>query len=106
MSPGTALRELQRAQAQLRKARQLLRQLRTGDGNPDARQNAFRAGYESLRQSHQILAALPAATATEEVLTRQLAVERYGTALLVRLRRLLRKDGVDTDDDAADDLDD
>ena len=40
---------------------------------------------------------------TEEVLTKQLAVQRYATALLVRLRRIARNDpgaldGLDFDD--------
>jgi hypothetical protein len=30
-------------------------------------------------------------------MTRQLAVQRYATALLVRLRRLLRNEGIDTE---------
>ena len=53
------------------------------------------------------MAGIPLAAASEEVLTRQLAVERYGTALLVRLRRILKKDGElpDDDDDLGDELD-
>ena len=36
------------------------------------------------------MAAIPGAAVNDEVLTKQLAVGRYATALLVRLRRLKR----------------
>ena len=43
------------------------------------------------------MAGIPLAAADEAVMTRQLAVQRYATALLVRLRRLLRNEGIDLD---------
>jgi hypothetical protein len=39
-------------------------------------------------------------------MTRQLAVQRYATALLVRLRRLMRNEGLDLDFGAFDQDDD
>ena len=48
MSSGTALRELQRAQAMLRKARQVMRDERAAGGSPERRQAVLRVGWESL----------------------------------------------------------
>ena len=96
MSPGAAIRQLQQAQAGLRKARQVLRSTK---GDPNAAPVVLKAGWESLTQAHRILAEIPLAAADETVMTKQLAVERYATALLVRLRRLLRKEHVDEGDD-------
>ncbi len=96
MSAGTALRNLQQAQAGLKKARQVLRHAK---GDPNANRGVLKVGWESLAKSHKILAEIPLAAATEPVMTKQLAVERYSTALLVRLRRLLRNDGATDDDD-------
>ena len=50
------------------------------------------------------MAAIPAEAADDDVLTKQLAVERYATALLVRLRRIKRNESTggasaDNDDD-------
>ncbi len=87
MSPGAALRELQQAQAGLRKARQLLKQSKD---NPRLLPKVFDAGWESLARAHRMMAAIPAVAADDEVLTKQLAVQRYATALLVRLRRIKR----------------
>ena len=92
MSPGTALRQLQQAQAGLKKARQLLKHAR-GEGS--ARSAVLRAGWESLAQANRLMAEIPMAAADEAVMTRQIAVQRYATALLVRLRRLLRNEGID-----------
>ena len=50
----------------------------------------FDAGWESLSKAHRMMAAIPAEAADDAVLTKQLAVERYATALLVRLRRIKR----------------
>ncbi len=101
------MRELQQAQAGLKKARALLQQAKD---NPRLLPKMFDAGWESLAKAHHILAAIPAAAADEDVLTKQLAVERYATALLVRLRRIKRKpsgDGAsDVDDDRFGDEDD
>ena len=96
MSAGTALRNLQQAQAGLKKARQVLR---LAKGDPAATRNVLKVGWESLAQSHKILAGIPLGAATEPVMTKQLAVERYSTALLVRLRRLLKNDDTAVDDD-------
>jgi hypothetical protein len=98
MSPGTALRQIQQAHAGLKKARQLLKM---GRDDPAAAPKLFEAGWDSLTQAHRVLASIPIAALDDTVLTKQLALERYATALLVRLRRLLRKENVDTD--AADD---
>jgi len=87
MSPGAALRELQQAHAGLRKARELLKQARN---DPRAVASAFDAGWESLSVAHRLMAAIPSEATDDAVLTKQLAVERYATALLVRLRRLKR----------------
>src|SRR4051812_45898407 len=101
MSPGTALRQLQQAQAGLKKARQVMKQSR---GDSAANQGVIRVGWESLAKAHRLLGEIPLSAVTEPVLTKQLAVERYATALLVRLRRLLRNEplGADLDDDDAD----
>lgn len=96
MSAGTALRNLQQAQAGLKKARQVLR---LAKGDPNAARGVLKVGWESLAKAHKILAEIPLAAATEPVMTKQLAVERYSTALLVRLRRVLRNDGAVDDDD-------
>ena len=103
MSPGTALRQIQQAQAGLKKARQILR---LSKGDPNATRHVLKAGWESLANAHKILAAIPVEAATEPVMTKQLAVERYSTALLVRLRRLLKHETVGVDDDDEQDFDD
>src|SRR5436309_16005421 len=90
MSPGTALRQLQQAQAGMKRARQALRVARPASGEPHELEVALRIGWESLVQAHRLLAAIPLAAANEPVMTRQLAVQRYATALLVRLRRIVR----------------
>ena len=56
------------------------------------------------------MAEIPPEAADEAVLTKQLAVQRYATALLVRLRRLNAKRGdrprrLDDEDDRFDDED-
>ena len=100
MTPGAALRDLQHAQAALKKARALLKEMRD---NPRLWPKVFEAGWHSLSQAHRVIAAIPASAADDGVLTKQLAVERYATALLVRLRRLKRNQGIlgasDVDDD-------
>jgi hypothetical protein len=104
MSPGTALRNLQQAHAGLKKARQVLR---LAKGDPNATRRVLEAGWGALVQSHRLLAGIPVDAATDEVLTKQLSVQRYATALLVRLRRLVRGGAVaEADDDESDaDLD-
>jgi hypothetical protein len=96
MSPGAALRQLQQAQAGLKKSRQALR---LAKGDPGAAQGVLRLGWESLAQTHRLLASIPLAAADEAVMTKQLAVERYATALLVRLRRIVRNEYSAADDD-------
>jgi hypothetical protein len=92
MSPGTALRQLQQAQAGLKKARQLLKQAKEREGHTTT---VFEAGWANLTQAHRLMAEIPPEAADEDVLTKQLAVQRYATALLVRLRRLQRGGGID-----------
>lgn len=102
MSSGTALRQLHQAQAGLKKARQAIRIAR---GNPDRAPSVLKVGWESLAQCNRVLATIPLAAADDAVMTRQLAVQRYATALLVRLRRLARNDfaGADEDDETEED---
>ena len=50
------------------------------------------------------MAAIPRGAVDEAVLTQQLSVQRYATALLVRLRRLMRQGEVGPDDDDSPDL--
>jgi hypothetical protein len=100
MSPGAALRNIQQAHAGLRKARQALR---LAKGDPHATRGVLKLGWESLAQAHRLLALTPLEAATEPVMTKQLAAERYATALLVRLRRLLRNEPAGTDEGDEDD---
>jgi hypothetical protein len=81
------MRGLQQAHAGLRKARELLKHARHDQGSAPA---VFDAAWESLTYAHRLLAAIPSEATDDAVLTKQLAVERYATALLVRLRRLKR----------------
>jgi hypothetical protein len=102
MSPGAALRDLQQAQAGLKKARVLLKQVRE---NPRTLPAVFAAGWESLTHAHRLMASIPRDAVDDDVLTKQLALQRYATALLVRLRRLHRNEGADgagADDDFGD----
>ena len=101
-SPGAVLRELQRAQAGMKKARQALAASRGGRADPQA---LLKIGFAGLAQASRIMAEIPLSAANEAVLTKQLAVQRYATALLVRLRRIVRNepgalDGLDDDSDA------
>ena len=72
ISPGAALRQIQQAQAGLKKARQALRQARAIRGVA----GVLKLGWESLAQAHRLLAAIPLAAATEPVMTKLLAVQR------------------------------
>jgi hypothetical protein len=87
-SPGEVLRQLNQAQNGMRKARQSLPLVRDGAIEP---RNAIRAGWESLQAAHRVLAGVPLGAANDDVMARQIAAQRYATALLVRLRRLVRK---------------
>ncbi len=104
MSPGGALREIQRAHAGLKKARQFLKM---GRDDPRLAPKIFEAGWSSLLETHRLLASIPSEAVDDAVLTKQLALERYATALLVRLRRLRRQEssgtGADLDDELFDD---
>jgi hypothetical protein len=105
MSAGAALRQLQQAQAGMRKARQAIRLTRAaGDRNAEAAQHVLRAGWETLARALRLMSEIPASAANEAVMTKQLAAQRYATALLVRLRRIARNEpgaweGADDDDD-------
>jgi hypothetical protein len=96
MSPGAALRQIQQAHAGLRKARQAMRLAR---GDDQATPGLLKAGWAALAQANRLIAAIPLEAATDEVMTKQLAVQRYATALLVRLRRLLRREGPAADEE-------
>lgn len=98
MSAATALRTLQQAQAGLRKARSALRAARPSASSPQGLPEVMKVGWEGLAHCHRLLATIPLAAATEPVLTKQLAVQRYATALLVRLRRVARNEPGGDDD--------
>ncbi|WP_250846915.1 hypothetical protein [Aquisphaera insulae] len=100
MSSGAALRNLKQAQAGLKKARQLMAQARQ---DPEAVPKVIDIGWDSLVQAHRIMAGIPVSAADEAVLTQQLALQRYATALLVRLRRLIRRGEIGPDE--IDDID-
>src|SRR4051794_20881603 len=106
MSPGTALRQLQQAQAGLKKARQAIRSAREAGADESARARVLAVGWQSLAQCNKLLAEIPLDAATEPVMTKQLAVQRYATALLVRLRRIARNEpgAIGFDDDADDEI--
>lgn len=99
MSPGAALRELEHAQAGLKKARELLKHARDGS---IAFHRVWDAGWSSLRAAHRVMAAIPGEAIDDAVMTRQLALERYAAALLVRLRRLKRREDTGSTSGAGD----
>ncbi len=112
MSSAHALRQIEQARAGLKKARRLLAEARADlrDGQLDdiRRAEILRFGWKALSTSHKLLAEIAVEAADERVMTKQLAAERYATALLVRLRRLLKNqltadDGLDDEIEAADD---
>jgi hypothetical protein len=106
MTSGEALRQLRLAQAGMKKVRQSLALLRREDVAPGAVQAAMKSGWASLSQAYRLLSSIPLEAASDEVLTRQIALQRYATALLVRLRRLARAEGGAEDlDDEFDDAD-
>lgn len=106
MSAGTALRNLQQAHAALKRARQALASIRGGD-DPDAAQGVLRVGWDALARTHRLLAEIPVGAANDAVMTKQLSVQRYATALLVRLRRLARNEvGELSGDDGDEDFED
>lgn len=92
MSPGTALRNLQQAQAGMKKARQAIRMARESGADANTATRVLKIGWDSLVHAQRLLAEIPLDAATEPVMTKQLAVQRYATALLVRLRRIARNE--------------
>ncbi len=102
MSPATALRQLQQAQAGLKKARQAMRMAREAEAEGPALAKVLAVGWQSLTQCHRLLAEIPIEAANEPVMTKELAVQRYATSLLVRLRRIARNEpgALDLGDDA------
>jgi hypothetical protein len=103
LSSGSARRQLEQAQAGMKKARQALRVVRERN-DPETRHHALRVGWESLVRAHRLMSEIPLAAADDAVLTKQLAAQRYATALLVRLRRLVRNElGAPDAEDALDD---
>ena len=107
MTPGAALRQLQHAQQAMKKVRKALVAIREADpeDRPGLAEHSLKAGWESLARTHRDLASIPLSSANDEVMARQIAVQRYATALLVRLRRIVRNDprALDGADDDADD---
>ena len=91
MSPATALRQIQQAQAGLKKARQAIRFAREAN-DPSAAPRVLKVGWDSLTFCFKTLAEIPLEAATEPVMTKQLSLQRYATALLVRLRRIARNE--------------
>ena len=73
----------------IEEARELLKQAKEHPGSLPA---AIRCGLGKSGQAHRLMAAIPRAAADEAVLTKHLAVGRYATALLVRLRRMKRQE--------------
>lgn len=92
MSPGAALRQIQAAQAGLKKVRKSMLAVRQAPDREDLRHQVIREGWDALARAHRELAAIPLAAANEAVMTKQLALQKYATSLLVRLRRLIRND--------------
>ena len=103
---GSVLRDVQQAQAGMKKVRQALAAARQ---DPDVdEKRLLEMGWQSLARAHKVLAETPLSAASDEVMTRSISMQRYATALLVRLRRLARHgggglDGLDDDDLGEDD---
>lgn len=104
-TPGAVLRDLNQAQDQMRKTRKLMTQVRSEPAGSPSRERAVAAGWTALAKTHRLLAEIPFEAATDPVLLRQLAVQRYATALLVRLRRLTRNEAMGDESDEFDDHD-
>lgn len=88
----------------MKKARQAITALRGGAPSDEAVERVLRLGWDSLASAQRLLASIPLESATEPVMTRQIALQRYATALLVRLRRLRRRDFRSEPDDADEDV--
>ena len=106
-SSGTILRQLQAVQGGMKKARKAMLLVRQDPANEPLRRRVLEEGWASLTRAHQALAGIPLGAANEDVMTRQLALQRYATSLLVRLRRLARNDAKALEglDEEGDDLD-
>jgi hypothetical protein len=102
-TPGAVLRDLNHTQDLMRKARKLIAQVRSEPPGSPGRTKAMQVGWSALGKTHTLLAAVPLEAATDPVLMKQLSVQRYATALLVRLRRLTRNEAVADDADEGDD---
>jgi hypothetical protein len=89
-----ALRQLEQARAGLSEARRVLKQARNLEQTDPV---VFAVGWESLTRAHRLMSGILPEAVDEAVLTRQLALQRYATALLVRLRRLYRHQDTDRD---------
>ena len=105
MSPATALRNLHQAQAGLKKARQVMRTARESGADGPTLARVLKVGWDSLTLCHKLLSEIPLDAATEPVMTKQMAVQRYATSLLVRLRRIAKNEpgALDGGDDDLDD---
>ncbi len=97
MSPATALRKLEQAKAGLRNARKAMKMLRTVSSPSDSVKNGvFTEGWTSLALAQRLMGEIPAESASEDVMTRQLAVQRVrnlasGTAPQVGKERFPRR---------------
>lgn len=92
MTHGTALRQLMAAQTGLKKARKTMLAARQAPEKEGLRHVALHEGWAALVRAHRDMAAIPLAATNEDVFTKQLALQRYATSMLVRLRRLARND--------------
>ncbi len=104
-TPGSVLRDLNQSQEQMRKVRKLMAQVRGEPLGSPGRDRALAAGWTALAKTHRLFAEIPLEAATDPVMLRQIAVQRYATALLVRLRRLTRNEAAGDDADGFDDDD-
>ncbi len=89
----------------MKKARQAIRMAREANSDASIVARVLKVGWDSLVQTHRLLADIPLDAASEPVMTKQLSVQRYSTALLVRLRRIARNEpgALDVGDDDVDD---
>ncbi len=103
---GSVLRDIQQAQAGMKKVRQALAAARR---DPDVdEKRLLELGWRSLSIAHKVLVDVPVSAASDDVMTKAISMQRYATALLVRLRRLARHgggglEGLDDDDLGEDD---
>jgi hypothetical protein len=104
MTSGTALRQIQAAQSGLKRARKAMLLARQTPDRDGLRHVAVREGWDALTRAHRELSAIPLSAANDVVLVKQIALQRYSTSMLVRLRRLMRNESIDEgEDEDADD---